>query len=283
LSVKIVTDSAASIPPEVCRELGITVVPVPIQFARKTHLDGVDPTEQFYALLEEDATPTTAAPAPAVFAETYRSLANGTDQVLSIHMMETKSSLIKSARAAAAGLPEGSVRVVDSGTVSLGQGLLVMAAARAAQAGQSLGQIAALIERLRQHVYLFAAIPQLTQLRRSGRVSLGTALMAGLLAIKPVLYVGQSVVEVVDKVRGWQSAVSRMTGLLEERVQGARVWLTVGHTNDSAAGESLLASVRSRFNCLETFLVDAGSAIAAHAGPGALGLAALVLPEPGSD
>jgi DegV family protein with EDD domain len=246
-------------------------------------MDGVDPREEFYALLAEDATPTTAAPSPAVFAETYRGLAGGADQVLSIHMMDTKSRLIESARAAAAGLPEGAVSVVDTGTVSLGQGLLVTAAARAAQAGQSLSQIVALLERLRKQVYFFAAIPQLTQLRRSGRVSLGTALMAGLLAIKPVLYVGQSVVEVVDKVRGWQAAVSRMTDLLEERVQGARVWLTVGHTNDREAAEGLLASVRSRFNCLETFVVDGGSAIAAHAGAGALGLAALVLPEPCSE
>jgi len=256
--------------------LDITVFPVPVQFGGTTHLDSVDPSEQFYALLEGEVPPSTSTPSPGVFAATYRELADDTTEVLSIHIMESGSSLINVARMAAARLPEGKVEVADSGTTSLGMGLMVLAAARAAQAGQSLSQVAALVERLRDRACLFAAIPDLTQLRRSGRVSLGSALMAGVLSIKPVVYVGQSAIEVVAKVRGWRGALDRMVALAQDRAHGAMVQLAVVHTNALEEAEKLLELVRGRLNCSEIFVADAGPALAAHTGAGAVGIAMLV-------
>ncbi|WP_374712833.1 DegV family protein [Symbiobacterium terraclitae] len=277
MSVRIVTDSTAGVPADLCRELSITVVPVPIFFGSTVYRDGVDDTARFYALLAGDTPPSTSTPAPAEFEQVYRELTQDGDQVLSIHLMESKSGLINAARMAAAVRPAGAVQVVDSGTTSLALGLMVVAAARAALEGAPLSQIAALVERLRERAALHAAIPQLTQLRRSGRVSLSKSLLAGLLAIKPVLYIGQSVIEVVATVRGWSQAVERMVSLAQRRAQGHRVHLAVVHTNAPAEAHRLMAAIRDRFDCVSVLVAEAGPALAAHAGAGALGVATLAV------
>ncbi|MFZ5817239.1 MAG: DegV family protein [Bacillota bacterium] len=273
LTVKIVTDSTASIPAEICRRLGITVVPVTIHFGTDTHLDGVDPAEAFYErLVASEQPPTTSTPSPGAFIDTYRRLAEEATAIISIHVMGTKSTLINVAHMAAQMLPELRIHVVDSRSTTLGLGLLTMAAAKAAQLGHPVQEILALLERLIPRVHTHAAIRQMTQLRRSGRVSLGQALLAGMLSIKPVLYLGQSVVEVVDKVRGWPGALDRIIELAQERVQGARVHLAIVHTNAEEEAQRVLAAVRERISHVEAIVTDAGTALASHAGPGAVGI-----------
>lgn len=273
--IHIVTDGSAGIPPDLCEALSITVVPVPIHFGSTVFSGGVEDAGRFYELLAAEPPPSTSTPAPAEFEALYGSLTRGGDQVLSIHIMESKSGLINAARMAAAALPEGAVTVVDSGSTSMGMGLQVLAAARAARDGATLAELAQLVERIRERAALYAAIPQLTQLRRSGRVSLSKSLVAGLLAIKPVLYVGQSRIEVVRTVRGWRQAVEQMVALAEAGAGGRKVHLAVVHTNAEAAARSLLQEIAGRFNCAEALVAEAGPALAAHAGEGALGIATL--------
>ncbi len=276
LTVKIVTDSTASIPQELCRLLGITVVPVTIHFGTETHVDGIDSTEAFYSrLAQASQPPTTSTPSAGVFLETYRQVAEGASAIISIHVMETKSALVNTAKMAAGMLADLPIQVVDSRSTTLGLGLLVIAAARMAQAGRAAGEIVERLTELVAHVDTFAAIRELTQLRRSGRVSLGQAMLANLLSVKPVLYIGQGVIEVVDKARGWPTAVERMVELAQAKVGEARIAMAVVHTNAEAEARELLERVRTRFNVAEIFVAEAGTALAAHAGPGALGLAAM--------
>ena len=278
MSVKIVTDSTASIPAELRQALGIEVVPCPIQFGDTTFWDGVDPTSEFYErLAQSDTAPTTSTPSPGTFLEVYRKAAAEATTIISIHLMETKSTLVNVARMAAEMLPETRIHVVDSRTTTLGLGLLTVAAARAAQVGKAAGEILAELEQLVDRVDVYAAIPDLSQLRRSGRVSLGQALVAGVLGIKPILYIGQGVADVVDKVRGWSKALERTVEMALERAGGARVALAVVHTNAEAEALRVLESIRSRFDAVEVVVADAGSAVACHAGPGAVGIVTLRL------
>lgn len=273
MKVKIVTDSTASIPAEICRQLDITVVPVTIQFGSETFVDGVDPAEELYARLAKPGeTPTTSTPSPGAFLDAYRQLAGEATAIISIHVMETKSSLINTARMAAGMLTGVPIHVVDSKSTTLGLGLLTIAVARLAQAGRSVAELLAHLEQVIPHVNAHAAIPDLAQLRRSGRVSLGQAMVAGMLGIKPILYIGNSVVEVADRVRGWTRAVERMVDLALEKAGEAKVSLAVVHTNAEEEARNLLAAVRHRFNCAEVLLTDAGTALATHAGPGAVGI-----------
>lgn len=267
------TDSTASIPAELCRRLGITVVPATIHFGTETHVDGVDPADQFYErLMTAEQPPTTSTPSPGAFLETYRTLASEASTIISIHVMGTKSTLINVAYMAAQMLPEHRIQVFDSQSTTLGLGLLTMAAAKAAQLGHSAQEIIAMLERMAPKVHVHAAIRQLTQLRRSGRVSLGQALLAGMLEIKPLLYIGQSMIEVVDKVRGWPGAVDRIIELAHRKVDGARVHMAIVHTNAEAEAQRVLGLIQERFNYVEAIITDAGTALASHAGPGAVGI-----------
>jgi DegV family protein with EDD domain len=272
--VKIVTDSTASVPRELCQELGITVVPIPIQFGPITFTDGVDPAEQFYQQLSDSpVSPTTSTPSPGLFMETYQGLlAEGASEVVSIHLMGSKSALLETARLAARMLETDRVHVVDSGSVSLGLGLLVILGARMAAEGKSAAEIVAAVQAAADRVDLFVAIREMTQLRKSGRVSLGAALIATALSIKPVLQVGQSVIEVVDKVRSWPKALERISELAQRRAQGAKVTLAVVHTNARADAEALLAAVKEHFQSVDLLVAEAGAGLASHAGAGALGL-----------
>lgn len=276
MRVRIVTDSTASIPAGFVKDLAITVVPVPIQFGPDTFVDSVDPAEQFYArLITGEHLPTTSTPSPGAFLNAFQQAGEDGATVIAIHLMESKSALINTARLAAGMLPGQAIHVVDSGTTTLGLGLLAVAAARAAACGDSAEQVLDLVRRLIPRVNTFAVIREMTQLRRSGRVSLGQALIAGMLAIKPILYIGHSVIEVADKVRSWPRAVDQMVDLAVAKAGDARVSLAVVHTNAEAEAQELLERIRHRFNCAESLVAEAGTALAAHAGAGALGLVTL--------
>lgn len=280
LTIKIVTDSTASIPREICLALDITVVPAIIHFGSDTFMDSVDSTDQFYErLVDAPEPPTTSTPSPGAFLEAYRKAAEGATAIISIHVMETKSTLINTARLAAQMLPGVPIHVVDSQSTTLGLGLLTIAAARAARTGRAVSEILEYLERLIPRVDVFAAVPELKQLRRSGRVSLGQALVAGVLGIKPILYIGNGVAEVTDRVRGWSRAIDHMVELACQRVGDARVTLAVVHTNAEAEAHRLLEAVRHRFHSVEVLIAEAGPALASHAGPGALGIATLQVEE----
>lgn len=248
------TDSTASIPADLCHELGITVVPVPIHFGNETFLDGIDPTESFYERLRAHSNlPTTSTPSPGTFAQTYQHLAQDGSAILSVHLMETKSGMINVARMAAKMLPQLQIEVADSETTTLGLGLLTILAARAAKGGASIGDLRELVQGLVAHVHVFAAIRDLTQLRRSGRVSLGVA-------------------EVVGKARGWPHTLEEMVAMARAKAGDSRVMLAVVHTNAAAEAQAFLERIKGEFHCVESLVAEAGPALATHAGEGALGI-----------
>lgn len=274
--VKIVTDSTASIPRPLCEALGITVVPIPIQFGSQTFTDGVDPAEQFYAqLLDSPVAPTTSTPSPGIFLETYKRLLAEGGEVVSIHLMSSASALLQTAQMAANMEGSGRVHVVDSGSLSLGLGLLTILGARLAAAGKSAAEVVASVQAAARRVEIWVAIRDLTQLRKSGRVSLGAALIASALSIKPVLKISQSVIDVTEKVRSWPRAMERLGELAHESVNGAKVTLAVVHTNAQGEAERLMAAIRDRFHAVEVMVAEAGAGLATHAGPGALGVIVL--------
>lgn len=275
------TDATASLTPHKAREAGITVVPVPIQMGRVTFLDGEDPPERFYNLLAGGALPQTSTPSPGTFVEVYRRLAEQAEAIVSVHVTGRKSAMCQAARIAAEMLPDLEVHVVDSGQVSLGLGLLAEAAAQQATLGRAAVEIARWLEQAVARTHVFAAIRELNLLRRSGRVSLGKALLAGLLDIKPILQVHAGAVEVVDQVRAWPRAVERMLDRVRESISGGTgsLRLAVAHTHCAADAEALRARVRDEFPGIDIRLADAGPALASHAGPGALAIC--LLREPG--
>jgi len=190
VTVKIVTDSVSDIPPEVARELGITIVPLHVRFGTEVYRDGVDLTaDQFFDRLPHSkALPITSVPSPGDFAETYNKLAEETDEILVI-TLTSKLSGTNNVAKQSIGLTKRKCRieVIDSQMAIMGQGLIVITAARAAQAGANFDEVLGIVNRNIPRVDFRAAFDTLEYLQRGGRIGKAQAFLGSVLKINPIL------------------------------------------------------------------------------------------------
>jgi len=274
--VCVVTDSTADIPVPVAEALGIVVVPCYVHFGQETYLDGITLSrEQFYARLASGGVPpTTSQPPVGTFAEVYQRIAEQTKQIISIHPAANLSALYNAARLGAEMISNARIALIDSTQASMGTGWLAVLAARAAQAGQNLDQIVALIRDTIPRLRLLAVIDDLHYLQRSGRVGWVNALVGSLLNIKPLVMLKDGQVSLLEKIRSQTKALERLVTLMT----GLGAWQEVAvlHANAPQAAEKvadMLALVYSRARIL---IAEAGTVISTHAGPGAVGLACVL-------
>ncbi|HHV79872.1 MAG TPA: DegV family protein [Firmicutes bacterium] len=273
-TITIVTDSSAGLPTSVARAYGITVAPIYIQVGGQSFRENVDiSTEEFYRMLDGKTIPVTSSPPPGEFAKVYRSLAKCATHILSIHITAKASATCQAARLAAESISGATVRVYDSQTLSMGTGFLAIEAAKAAREGLGIQEIIARLNQLRDRIVAYGAIPTLEYLRRSGRVTHGQALLASLLSIKPVLEIKDGEVRVVDRVRSYQRALERMLELASSRVGQLPARVAVMHANCLEGAKKFAEAVVKKINVEDLFIGEVGATLAAHGGPGLIGIA----------
>jgi len=271
--VKIVTDSTAYLLPETIVRYDIRVVPLRVIFGAETYAEGVDITnDEFYRRLAKSSTlPTTSQPPASEFIQVYGELVQQGYPIFSIHISRKLSGTLNSALIARDEFPEAQIEVVD--WLTMGFGLLVIAAARAAEEGQGLPEIKATIKRLITRVNTLAVLDTIEYLRKGGRIGGVRALVGILLGIKPILTFENGEAKLLAKVRTRSRAVEYMLRFMEERVKrGAPVHSAVIHTRVLEGALALVQEIRTRFNCVELDLVEFGPVFGTHIGPRALGL-----------
>ena len=190
MAVKIVTDSVSDLPSQVVKELGITVVPLNVRFGTEVYRDGVDLTaEQFFDKLGHSKTlPVTSVPSPGTFAEIYDKLAEETDEILVITVTSKLSGTYEVALQSI-GLMKRKCRieVVDSRLAVMGQGFIVIVAARAAQAGANFDEVLDIVQRNIPRAEFRAAFDTLEYLQRGGRIGKAQAFLGSILKINPII------------------------------------------------------------------------------------------------
>ena len=280
MTLRIVTDSTCDLPREAIQALGITVVPLSILFGDEELLDGVDiQAEQFFRRLERDPTmPTTAQPSPALFTRAYQRLVEeGATEILSIHLSAKLSGTLESARQGAQGVEGARIDFLDSATVSLGLGIGVMEAAKAARAGASLDEAKALTADIFRRTHIFVTLDTLEYLRRGGRMSRGQELLGTLLKVKPVLSVENGEVIPVGRVRTRQRAVEDIISRCADLRPVEHLFVIHSTTPDEAN------YVRDRIAALDTgAAITVGRitpVIGVHGGPGVLGVGVVTAPD----
>jgi DegV family protein with EDD domain len=273
--VKIVTDSTSYLLAKTLAEYDIHVVPIKIAFGTEVFSEGVDITnEEFYRRLAESSRlPTTSQPPVGDFVEVYSRLSSLGHPIFSIHLSAKLSGTVNSALAAREKFPQAQIEVVD--WLSMGMGLLVTAAARAAEAGESLAQIKAKIGQLAPCVSIFAMVDTLKYAWRGGRIGAGKALFGSLLNIKPVLALENAEAKPLARARSRAKGVEYMLKLLEKRVGrgGSIHHIVVFHSCVPEEALALEQKVRARCHCTELDIIELGPVFGSHLGPGALGLA----------
>lgn len=279
MTIKIVTDSACDVPPALANQLDITVIPVYLNVGENSYLDGVDiPREEFYGRLATfPAYPTTAAPSVGTFTQTYERLtAGGATQILSLHLAHELSATLNTVQLAATAANSVPVTLFDTRQITVGAGLLVLLAAEAAAAGQTLAEIIDMLNQQVKQTRVFGMIHSLDALHRSGRVSWAEFGIGSLLQIKPIMMIADGTISAVAKVRTRKRALQHMLNMVSDLAPFER--LVVIHVNAQEAAEELyqLSSVLFANHAQAHPIIQSISpAVGIHLGVGAVGFATI--------
>jgi DegV family protein with EDD domain len=270
--VGVVTDSTADIPPALAEKLEITVVPCNVIFGERTYREGIDISRgDFYRrMAEEEELPTTSQPSVEQFRQVYRELGQRYGQIVSIHLSSSLSGTLNSAQLAARDLPELEIAVVDSRQASIALGWLAIYAARAAEEGQLLEQIRALVKDMIPRIRVLAMLDTLEYVQRLGRIGKAAALMGTLLNIKPIIQVKDGEVLPLERVRSQRKALNRMVEMV--RGMGPLQEVSVLHANAPSLAERLREMLAPLHPEGEMIVTEASTVVGAHTGPGAVGV-----------
>jgi DegV family protein with EDD domain len=280
--VRLVTDSTADIPQELCLSLGIEIVPLKVHFGDDTYRDGVSlHAERFYELLAQSAVlPTTSQPSPVDFIEMYKKINEEPDvQIISVHLSSELSGTYQSAVLAKSLFNENAdITIIDSRSASYGMGGIVVAAAEAAKQGKSKEQILALIQKLTEQSQLYFLVDTLEYLQKGGRIGKAAALLGSLLKIKPILSMEDGEAVSIEKVRGHKAAVNRIIELFKQKeIASSKVKVMIAHSNDPDGAQELGLLMRDNFELASLSYTAIGPVIGTHVGPGTV--AVFMFPE----
>jgi DegV family protein with EDD domain len=272
--VTVVTDSAACLAADLAGQQHVLVVPLRVLAGEQAVDDGPVPLpEVIEEQLRVGQRLSTARPAPARFAAAYAAAAAaGAAAVVSVHLSGQLSGTVTSAAQAAASAPVP-VRVVDSRSIGMGLGLAVLAAARAACAGQSADDVAAAASWCAARLGSFFALDSPDHLRAGGRLDPAPGSSGSALTARPLMQVRDGRISVLERVRTPSAAAARLEELAVAIAAGQPADFAVQHLGNARraaelAGRLALAMPQAR----HSYLAEAGAAIRAHTGPGMLGV-----------
>lgn len=272
MAVRIVTDSSCDLTVEEASSLGVEVVPLSIRFGDDEYKDRTELTAtDFYAKMASvDKLPETAAPAPGLFEAAFRAqAAAGADAVVCLNISEELSATIQSARNAARSLEgEVPVEVIDSRSITMGLGNLVLAAGQAAADGASLDEIKALIAERIPRTRVFGALDTLENLKKGGRIGGAQAFLGSVLSIKPIVDISTGKVEEAAKQRTRKKSLQWLCDRIV--ADGAVEQLTIVHSNASDLDE-FLAIAGDSFDVSGIRVGMIGPVIGTHGGAGIMG------------
>lgn len=274
MTVRIVSDTACDLPEHMVEDFGVQLVPLHVRFGGREFVDREElSTQDFWARSAVYAElPKTAAPSPGAFRQAFEaSAAGGADGVvcvtLSGGLSATNDAALQAAKTLDGILP---IEVVDSRSVSLGQGLLVLEAADRARSGATLEEVVATTRAALGRLSVMGTIDTLENLRKGGRIGGAAAALGTLLAIKPVIEVRGGVVEQESR----QRTRAKSLRYLADRVRGAgplaRLAAMGAEAPDFGEFVAMLSDVPSRH---PMFVSDIGPVVGTHAGPGTIGVA----------
>ncbi|WP_030429050.1 DegV family protein [Allokutzneria albata] len=271
--VAVVTDSTASLPPELARRLGITVVQLQLRVGdNATDEARVPATELVTALRAREQVATSPPPSAAFFWTYQNAAAAGVEAVVSIHLSTELSQTCATAREAA-GHTRVPVHIIDSRACGMAVGFAAIAAAEAAMAGAGPREVLDVVNHRINGASSLIYVDTLEYLRRGGRIGAAQALIGSALSIKPLLAMKEGRIEPLEKVRGTERAISRLAAVAAQRTLGRPVDVAVEHFASRERAEELIERLRVEIPLGHEFLLAETSAIiGAHAGPGALGV-----------
>jgi len=276
MAVRIVTDSTCDLPHDLVEALGIIVVPAYVHFGDKTYRDGVDiETEELYRrLVEGPVHPTTSACSPGDFAAAYGEALQGGNEVVAITATGKMSALHKSALVARELLKERSrIEVVDSRSVSMGLGLIAIAAARKVQDGAGLVEVVETARNAAARTHMLAVLDTLKYALRGGRLKRTSVLIGSLIRVKPMITLRDGEVVSAGVTRTRARAIERLYEFVQLHTPVDDAAVVHNTTPDEA--QSVAARIGGLMSGRQPAVATLGPALGVHGGPGVLVVAVL--------
>lgn len=277
--VGVLTDTTASIPPELTRKLRIEIVPYYIHRGLETLHDMIDVKPAEFAAWLSQATqlPTTSNPGPGDYLMGLRNLAQRAKEIVVLTMTSKGSGAYRSCRAAVdifhEQFPDVRVEVVDTLQVAMSVGWAAIEAARTALAGGALEEVTRVARDVAQTGTMLQTADTLRYLYMGGRIGRAKHLMATLLNIKPIIGMENGVIVALGTARSRLKAYRHMVDLMQQNAgAGARIKVAFTHVAALDQVERLRELVNARFECVEALVTDLSPALAVHSGPGTVGL-----------
>lgn len=277
MAVKIISDSACDLPREIIEELDIDLLPIVVIKDEKEYLDQVDimPLEVYEGMRKGLVYKTAQVPA-TMFEERFKKIVDSQDDHIYIAFSSGLSGTYQTSVIIGETLrednPDLRLDIIDSRAASVGQGMIVMKAARMAKEGRTKEEIIDMVDFYSKHLEHIITVDNIDYLYRGGRVTRTEAFVGGLLNIKPIIDIDEDGrLQPIDKVRGHKKAIKKMLDIMEARGKEAGLKdQTIGilHTDDWDLVEDIKLKVEERFGSKEFFANNVGAAIGAHTGPG---------------
>ena len=276
---RIITDSCCDFPKDLLAALDIEMVNLTLLFRQQ---ELADPTDEqiktMYDALRAGENASTSAVNPEGWKNAIEPVVAGGKDALVMAFSSGLSTTYQSAVIAAQELmeayPDRKIKVVDTLSASLGQGMYVWYACKKRDEGFSLDQLYAWCEDNKQNMAHWFTVDDLMFLKRGGRISAATALLGTMLNIKPVLHVDDNGKLIsVSKSRGRKNALDALVKKLEEDgLPGANDTIFLSHGDCLEDAQYVAQRCRQRCGVKEVVIGYVGAVIGSHAGPGTVAL-----------
>jgi DegV family protein with EDD domain len=281
-TVSVMTDSVAQVPPEIAKQLDISVIPFIVNIEGQQYIDGIDlvPSVLYRRMRNEKIMPTTSAPSLGKYQEMFHDrVCAGAQAVLCITLSSKLSSAYDTACLAAeqvrADYPDRMVEVLDSKSAAMSEGFIAIAAARAAADGKPLPEVLQVAREAGRRAGLVAALDTLEYLARGGRIGKLTFMAGSLIKIKPVLEIDdEGALTPINKVRSDDQALQTIVDHVAKQIGGdQRISLAILEADAPLQAARLEELAQQQLQPVKIFHSELTPVMGVHAGPGLVGLA----------
>lgn len=284
MKTAIITDTNSGINKKEADEMGIFLLPMPVNVSDKTYLEGIDISlDEMYGMMEEGIETTTSQPSPGSLMEMWDDILDEYDEIVHIPMTSGLSGSCENAKGLARGY-EGKVIVVDNHRISVPQRESVLEAKAMADAGKEGKEIAQYLEDTGMDCSIYITVSDLKYLRRSGRLGSTSAFLGSLLNIKPILTIQGEKIDAFAKCRGLKICERKMIEALENDINtrfkdvpedNIQV-LVAGTLNEQSEIDEWTKTVQDAFPYSKVYYNALPCSILSHVGPGCRGIAVVV-------